>query len=71
VKGLWVVGIALAVLVGSIVDGCGTDTAEACHDAYVHDYVYYGEPGAMSEERYCETVFAPPSEEEIEWHQSH
>lgn len=52
----------LAIIVGSIggLWGHHLDVQPSCHDSYVHDYAFYGQPGALSEQDYCDTVNQTP-----------
>lgn len=51
-----VAGMVFAALyVIGVISGDGSGSAgEECEDAYRNDYVFYGEPDAMSMEAYCE-----------------
>ena len=46
------VGIFVLILVA--IAGNGEDPNDECETAYRNDYVFYGEPEAMSLEDYCE-----------------
>ena len=46
----WIGGIIALFIVGSVLP----ETEEECERAYREDYVFYGDPSAMSMEDYCE-----------------
>jgi len=60
----WKAAFLIVIVLFIVIAGCSalaglSDSIysdEECHDLYLHEYVFYGEPGALSEQDYCTTI---------------
>jgi hypothetical protein len=66
-QGRNVLGIFMAIAIAAILVNAlwqfahgDSDHQKWCHDAYVNDYAFYGQAGALSEQDYCDEISKDP-----------